>query len=32
MADIPILVFTDGPLDGKRLRVPDGGLDIGRVR
>jgi pSer/pThr/pTyr-binding forkhead associated (FHA) protein len=30
MADIPILVFTDGPLDGKRLRVPDGGLDIGR--
>ena len=30
MADIPILVFTEGPLEGKRVRVPDGGLDIGR--
>lgn len=30
MADIPILVFIDGPSEGTHVRVPDGGLDIGR--
>lgn len=30
MADVPVLVCTIGALTGKRLRVPEGGLMIGR--
>ena len=30
MADVPVLVCTAGDLAGSRLRVPEGGLGIGR--
>lgn len=30
MADVPILVCTAGPRSGLRVRVPEGGLDVGR--
>lgn len=30
MADIPVLVCTAGALAGRTVRVPEGGLDIGR--
>ncbi len=30
MADIPILVCSEGTMKDRRIEVPDGGLDIGR--
>lgn len=30
MTDVPVLVCTAGALAGQRIRVPEGGLDIGR--
>lgn len=30
MTDVPVLVCTAGALAGLRIRVPEGGLDIGR--
>lgn len=30
MADIPVLLCTAGALAGRTIRVPEGGLDIGR--
>lgn len=30
MADIPIIVCTAGKLKGRKIEVPEGGLDIGR--
>lgn len=31
MADIPVLVCTAGALAGRTIKVPEGGLDIGRA-
>jgi len=31
MADAPILLCTSGALEGQRVEVPDGGLEIGRA-
>jgi pSer/pThr/pTyr-binding forkhead associated (FHA) protein len=31
MADAPVLVCTGGALKGRAIRVPEGGLDIGRA-
>lgn len=31
MPEVPILVCTSGALRGKRFRVPEGGLDLGRA-
>ena len=31
MADVPVLVCTGGGLEGERIRVPEGGLKIGRA-
>ena len=28
MADVPVLVCTAGDLNGRTIRVPEGGLDI----
>lgn len=30
MADVPVLVCTGGTLEGNRVEVPEGGLNIGR--
>lgn len=31
MADVPVLVCTEGQVQGQRFAVPEGGLDIGRA-
>ena len=31
MAEAPLLVFTTGPLKGRCVRVPEGGLGVGRA-
>ena len=30
MADVPVLVCTAGKMEGRRVRVPEGGIGIGR--
>lgn len=31
MADVPVLVCIEGDLQGQRIAVPEGGLDLGRA-